>query len=190
MLCLAWTRPFSLLCKRCYDHLPLVFQTQMIHGLPVYSFYLYEEIEMLLKSKYKTLGSRILSLLSQRAREYFYTHYTFKSSPLYALPIDDHIKRGYSHTAIIANTFCKGELKNHCKAVYAKLMARSNVTYAGTSYQFRQKHKKDFVFKGDPHLNYFLVDDVLTTGSTMQEAIKTVTDTGARVIFALVLARV
>ncbi|WP_240329447.1 ComF family protein [Helicobacter suis] len=189
MLCLAWTRPFSLLCKRCYEDLPLVFQTQMIHGLPVCSFYLYDEIEILLKSKYKTLGSRILTLLSQRAREYFYTHYTFKSSPLYALPIDDHVKRGYSHTAIIARTFCQKELKNHCRVVYNKLMAKSNISYAGTSYQFRQKHKKDFVFKANPNLDYFLVDDVLTTGSTMQEAIKTVIESGARVIFALVLAK-
>ncbi|GMB95946.1 phosphoribosyltransferase family protein [Helicobacter sp. NHP22-001] len=174
---------FKLLCKRCYAELAPLLENYRLENTPIYSFYAYDEIEFLLKSKYSLIGSRLLSLLALRAQNLLKP---LLQQPLYALPIDDHIKRGYSHTAAITHALCKN---SSCKPVYNKLCATKNITYAGQSLEFRQKNPKGFVFKGDPNLAYFLVDDVLTTGTTLRQAIQTLRQVGAKVAFALVLAK-
>ncbi|GMT38511.1 Amidophosphoribosyltransferase [Helicobacter bizzozeronii] len=183
LVCGKWV--LGLICARCYADLCPSLVVRSLEGVPVYSFYVYEEIEWLIKSKYQPLGSRVLALLARRCAEQLAPH--LPKTPLYGVGIDDHVKRGYSHTAVILHALCVA-LKPHLKAKYNQLKATNPITYAGQSLKFRQENKKNFVFSGDPSLPYFLVDDVLTTGSTMQQAIETLQNAGARVVFACTLA--
>ncbi|BEG57814.1 Amidophosphoribosyltransferase [Helicobacter sp. NHP21005] len=179
--CGVWS--FKPLCKHCYTELAPRLQTHRLEHIPVLSFYTYDDIELLLKSKYSLVGSRLLPLLASRVQSLLKP---LLQESLYALPIDDHIKRGYSHTAAIARALCAN---SPCKPVYNKLRAIKNITYAGQSLEFRKQNPKGFVFKGDSRLAYFLVDDVLTTGTTLRQAIQTLKAAGAKVAFALVLAK-
>ncbi|CRF52185.1 ComF family protein [Helicobacter ailurogastricus] len=181
-VCMAWS--VKLLCRRCYADLAPRLQAHRLEDTPIYSFYVYDEVEFLLKSKYHLVGSRLLPLLALRVCGLLKP---FLSKPLYALPIDDHIKRGYAHTAIIARALCT---KSPCKPVYHKLRATKDVAYAGQSLAFREQNPKGFVFTGDPSLPYFVVDDILTTGTTLRQALKTLKATGAQVAFGVVLAKV
>ncbi|BCZ16942.1 Amidophosphoribosyltransferase [Helicobacter sp. NHP19-003] len=180
--CGVWS--FKPLCKHCYTELSPRLQTHRLAKTPVLSFYVYEDIELLLKSKYTLIGSRLLPLLALRLKHLLEP---LLATPLHALPIDDHIKRGYSHTAAIARALCA---HSPCKVLYNRLRATKDITYAGQSLEFRKQNPKGFVFRGDPSLAYFLVDDVLTTGTTLCQAIQTLRGAGAKVAFALVLAKV
>ncbi|CRF47031.1 hypothetical protein HHE02_03150 [Helicobacter heilmannii] len=179
--CGVWS--FKLLCKRCYAELAPHLQIHSLERTPVFSFYTYDDIELLIKSKYSLMGSRLLPLLALRVQDLLEP---LLQEPLHALPIDDHTKRGYSHTAAIARALCAN---SPCKPIYNKLRATKSITYAGQSLEFRQENPKGFVFRGDPKLSYFLVDDVLTTGTTLRQAIQTLRQEGAWVAFALVLAK-
>lgn len=190
LVCGKWIHLLKIICARCYADLCPSLSARVLEGVPIYSFYLYEEIEILIKSKYSAFGSRVFAMLAQRAQEVFIHKFPSPeiNPPLYGIGIDDHIKKGYAHTAVILRAFCAKELKPYLKPQYHQLIATNPITYAGQSLKFRQEHKKDFVFKGDTRLNYFLVDDVITTGSTMQQAIETLKKAGAGVVFGLALA--
>ena len=62
--------------------------------------------------------------------------------------------------------------------------------YAGKSLQFRLDNPRDFDYHGKKDVDVILVDDIITTGITLQEAQKVLTQSGVNVLFALVLADV
>jgi len=64
------------------------------------------------------------------------------------------------------------------------------VNYSGRSLQFRLEHPRDFVYKGKSNIDVILVDDIITTGITLQEAQKVLMSHGINVLFALTLADV
>ena len=64
------------------------------------------------------------------------------------------------------------------------------MNYSGRSLQFRLEHPRDFVYKGKSNIDVILVDDIITTGITLQEAQKVLMDHGVNVLFALTLADV
>jgi competence protein ComFC len=64
------------------------------------------------------------------------------------------------------------------------------VNYSGKSLQFRLEHPRDFVYKGKSNIDVILVDDIITTGITLQEAQKVLMTHGVNVLFALTLADV
>jgi competence protein ComFC len=69
-------------------------------------------------------------------------------------------------------------------------MAQNRVNYSGKSLQFRLEHPRDFRYSGKTSIDAILVDDIVTTGITLQEAQKVLTSAGVNVLFALVLADV
>jgi competence protein ComFC len=64
------------------------------------------------------------------------------------------------------------------------------VNYSGKTLQFRLDHPRDFLYTGKSNTDVILVDDIITTGITLQEAQKVLMDHGVNVLFALTLADV
>ncbi|MDO7253649.1 phosphoribosyltransferase family protein [Helicobacter cappadocius] len=157
----------------------------MIDGISIYSFYRYEDISMLIGSKYSIFGSRVLKILSKKASEYFFNSHNislWEQAKIYGIAIDDCVRSHYSHTAVILREFCKHSFRPS----YGALKAKNMVHYAGKSLLYRQSNPRNFIYtkKFD---NVFIVDDIITTGTTIKEAKKTVEKNGSNVLFAIVL---
>jgi competence protein ComFC len=105
---------------------------------------------------------------------------------IYIVGIDEHIKSGYSHVACLTRAM---KMK-HVIPQHAVLMARNRVNYSGKPLQYRLENPRDFVYTGKRGVNVILVDDIVTTGMTLQEAQKTLISSGVNVLFALTLADV
>jgi len=147
----------------------------------ILSFYDYDEVDFLLKFKYHKFGSRIFWILSKPLKE-FAKNFQEKA---YLIPIDDNPKKGYSHTAILA----KAMQTQNLKPLFNSLRAKNDVKYAGKSLEFRLKNKRDFEYKGKRGIDVILVDDIVTTKTTLNEAIEVLKKSEVNVLFSVVLAR-
>jgi competence protein ComFC len=130
--------------------------------MSVYYLYEYSEIEPLLLEKHSPAGWRLWQALAPIA---------FEALPvcdpmLYAVAIDDRCGGGYSHTAILARALQARGYGYRPGLLYAQ----NRVRYAGRSKAYRLAHPRGFVYRGPAWHEAILVDDVVTTGLTMQEA--------------------
>lgn len=95
--------------------------------------------------------------------------------------------RGYDHMWLIAKQLA--ELRQ--VRVSKIIKRRSNITqhYAKTAKERRHQAKQFFEVVGrvDQELNYLIIDDILTTGSTAKEAAKALRRAGARNISLAVI---
>lgn len=74
------------------------------------------------------------------------------------------------------------------KPIYNALRANSDVKYSGKSLKFRLQNKRDFKILKKINKPVILVDDLITTGSTMKEAFKVCQKAGINALFGLTLA--
>jgi len=153
--------------------------------LDVYSFYRYSTIESLLLTKHKPEGYRIFRELSRMTMKPFVEHFTAEDPRrLYILGIDEQIKSGYSHVATMTR-----EMKTaHSSPLHASLLSQNSVNYAGKTLQYRLNNPRNFIYSGYKNIDLILVDDIITTGLTLQEAQKRLKRDNVVVDFALVLA--
>ena len=107
-------------------------------------------------------------------------------SDVYIVGIDEIIKNGYAHVALLTRAM---NVK-HAVPQHASLMAQNRVNYSGKSLQYRLENPRDFVYTGKSSIDVILVDDIITTGITLQEAQKVLMQHGVNVLFALTLADV
>ncbi|WP_246831095.1 ComF family protein [Nautilia sp. PV-1] len=102
----------------------------------------------------------------------------------YVIPVDDKTKKGFSHTAVLAH-----EMKTEfIKPLYRSLLSSSNVQYAGKSLEFRLKNPRNFIYKGKSGIDVILIDDIATTGLTLNEAKECLLENGVNVVLSAVLA--
>lgn len=105
---------------------------------------------------------------------------------VFVIPVDDYLRSSYSHTAILAK-----ELKSYgYLPIYNRLQATNRVSYSGKLLSFRLANPREFEYKGPKSIDAVLVDDIVTTGTTLQEAHNTLSGYGVNVDFAFVLADV
>ncbi len=179
---------FSILCEACKKQLfiPHV-KTRKTGTLDVISFYHYSTLEPLLLTKHKPEGYRIYKALGEMILKPFIAEYIeHDDGDVYIVGIDEDVKSGYSHVACLTHAM---RTKNTIPQ-FASLMARNRVNYSGKPLQFRLDHPRDFVYTGKKGIDVILVDDIITTGITLQEAQKVLTQNGVNVLFALTLANV
>jgi len=176
------------ICKHCQKEFltPHLYSRKLSNGVQVFSFYNYEEIKHLLFTKHTDLGFYIYKLLAQNSFQLFAKEF---NSPLeyISLGIDDVPKNGYSHTAILNHAL---RYASNITPLFHILRANSNISYSGKSKIFRETNPRNFTietFKGD---NIILVDDIITTGTTLNEAIKLLEEKGKKVSFCLTLSDV
>jgi competence protein ComFC len=162
---------------------PYLTQRKLQRDFNVYSFYALEEIEDLINTKYQNYGDKIYRILARNSFARFAKEFYFEK-PIMALCIDDHVRKDFSHTAIL----CHHLKSKYIHPVFNQLHSNSKVKYAGKDLNFRQKHPRNFHFKHLRNQDIILIDDVVTTGTTLLEAKKTCEKKGNRVLFALTLA--
>ncbi len=164
----------SFICKNCKKTL----RPSFIKKDDVISFYKYEDIEYLIKFKYEKFGNFIF-------KEFSFAFYLFSknfSNKLNIIPIDDKTDKGYSHTAILANAMKKD------KKLYSTLHSKNRVKYAGKSLEYRLNNPRNFEYRGPENIDVILIDDIVTTKITINEAKKVLKTRNVNVLFSLVLA--
>jgi competence protein ComFC len=177
---------FSLshICKSCQnEHLSPKLTTRNVLNTTVYSFYRYSDIESLLLTKHTDLGFYMYQILGKLAFKKFADHFDFEGNVI-AIGVDDHVKNGYSHTAILNQCLT-------CKTItprYNMLGAQNTQSYSGKNYQYRLEHPRDFTCKDFKEEYVIIVDDIITTGLTLTQAINTLHVKGKEVLFCLTLA--
>lgn len=189
MRCYACSKlSFKIICKICIGQLFTVkMSTRKVGTLDVISFYKYSALESLLHSKHKPEGYRIYKALAQMTMKPFIEEFV-ESDPrdIYIVGIDEYVKSGYAHVALLSRALkTKSSMPLH-----SSLMAQNRVNYSGKSLQFRLENPRDFVYSGKSGIDVILVDDIITTGITLQEAQKVLMENGVNVLFALTLADV
>ncbi|BAF69551.1 ComF family protein [Nitratiruptor sp. SB155-2] len=174
---------WQIICRTCQTNLlkPTIKRRKILDQFEVISFYEYSEIAPLLHTKHHYIGASVFTIMARNSFAMFGKHFDQKAT---AVAIDDRIKRsGYSHTAILANAL-KSAVIQVC---YGVLRAKNDVSYSGKSLQYRLNHPRGFEYKG-PKTDIILVDDIVTTGTTLKEAYSEVKRRGANPLFALTLA--
>lgn len=181
-LCLALS--WQPLCKKCLSTIlePTPAKRVLESGLKVYSFYQYAEIANLLHTKHTYIGAKIFAQLAKNSMLPFLKQFDFPKGA-YGVPIDDHVRHGYAHSAVLAHA-----IKSIVKPLYGSLRAQNHQTYSGQKLAFRQSHKRNFISTCKEGMDVVLIDDIVTTGTTLQEAEKVLKKEGVNVLFALVLA--
>ena len=171
------------LCKNCLKTvlIPTPNKRVLKDGLVVYSAYNYKDIKKLLHTKHTYQGAKIFAQLTKHALLPLVKTFTCKD--VFSLPIDDHTRSGYSHSAIIAR-----ELRGQIKPLYSKLRAKNPIRYSGQSLHVRQKNRRDFTLTCKEKLDVVLIDDIITTGNTLIEATATCKAQNINVLFAITLA--
>ena len=175
-------RPICQKCQNIYLS-PKISKRVLVDGFEVISFYPYSEIESFIKTKHTYHGSKIYNILAQNSFKLFSKEYK-TSSNIYAIPIDDKPSFLYSHTAILAKVM---KSKN-ITPIYNTLRAKNQVNYSGQSLDFRLKNPRNFEYKYRSNIDVILVDDIITTGTTLLEAKQVLDKYSVNVLFALTLA--
>lgn len=186
MLCLTCKNlSFQIICKDCQANLliPSFHKREIEDGFFNYSFYALSELEDLISSKYYFHGDRVFNILAKLSFAKFAENFHFSSKVL-AIPIDDHTRHNFSHTAILAKHL-------ESKIIiprYNCLKATNIVKYAGKDLEFRQKNPRKFKSIDVVNKNIILCDDLITTGETIKQAKKTLEKKKNEVLFSLTLA--
>ncbi len=186
MKCLLCKRhSFFHICKACQrEYLqPSLTRRKLGGGVEVLSFYRYAQIKELLHTKHTDLGYHIYTILARNSFAKFAQKFTYERE-IAVLGIDERPKGLYSHTAILAK---------HCKShrlapQHTRLIAKNEISYSGRSKAFRLQNPRDFRLKFFPHKECILVDDLITTGTTISEAVTALAQAGKETILCLTLA--
>jgi competence protein ComFC len=181
LLCLNLS--WKLLCKNCLNSslTPNPSKRALESGLVVYSAYKYKEIKELLHTKHTFHGAKIYSQLTKHALLPLVESFT--CGDVFSLSIDDHTRSGYSHSAVIAR-----ELRVCLKPLYGRLRAKNLQRYSGQSLHVREKNRRNFTLTCKEGLDIVLIDDIVTTGSTLSEATTICKYNNLNTLFAITLA--
>ncbi|TBR81565.1 ComF family protein [Campylobacter novaezeelandiae] len=150
----------------------------------VYSFYKYEQIKHLLYSKHHFYGYFVFNMLAKLSFKKFENFFN-PDLKINAIALDDKVENMfYSHSAILLRYLKSKSIQ----PIYSALHAKSNVKYSGKNIQFRQKNKRNFKLLKKINHPVILVDDIVTSGSSLLEAKELLEKNKIFVLFALVLA--
>jgi competence protein ComFC len=176
---------FKIICPKCQKNLlrPNFNKRELQKDFFVYSFYGYEEVKELISSKYEFYGDKVFNLLAGLTFKKFASDFEFDGI-ITALPVDDHTRHHFSQTAVLA----KALRSQNIKPKYGTLRAANIVKYAGRDLEFRKKNPRNFSYTGLKDLQVILVDDLVTTGTTILEAKRVLEEYGCEVLFALTLS--
>jgi competence protein ComFC len=175
---------FKIICKNCQINLlqPSFHKRELEKDFYNYSFYSFSEIEEFIISKYYFHGDKVFNILAQLSFKKFALNFDFDEL-VYSIGIDEHSRHEFSQTAILSR-----HLKSkNIKPLYNKCKATNIVKYAGHDLEYRQNNKRKFKTNLS-NKKIILVDDLITTGTTILEAKKTLEKKNNEVLFSLTLA--
>ncbi|HIQ46008.1 MAG TPA: ComF family protein [Sulfurovum sp.] len=189
MRCYACSKlSLRVLCKQCIAELFVAnIKTRTVGTLDVISFFRYSTLESLLHTKHKPEGYRIYKVLAEMTVKPFIEEFVESDDrDVYIVGIDEMVKNGYAHVALLTRAM----KRPYAIPQHSALMAQNRVNYSGKSLQFRLENPRNFVYTGKSNIDVILVDDIITTGITLQEAQKVLLSHNVNVLFALTLADV
>ena len=175
------------ICNSCQKQFlqPSLYKRTLDNGTTVLSFYRYEDIKSLLFTKHTDLGFHIYRLLADLSFTHFAKNFMWEKR-VASIAIDDNIKSGYSHTAILNHSL---KSKN-IHPLSNRLRAQNTLSYSGKSRAFRRANPRNFHFKNFQEEEIILVDDIITTGTTLSEAVTTLNKEAKTVLFCMTLTDV
>ncbi|MDX1809772.1 MAG: ComF family protein [Sulfurospirillaceae bacterium] len=181
LLCLDYS--LHVICKNCLKTIlkPTLQKRILDDGFVVYSFYKYSELSKLLHTKHTYIGAKVFSQLSDNAILPFLK--TVNIEDVYLLPVDDHTRGGYSHTAVMAQA-----VKDYVKPIFGSLRAKNKIRYSGQKLNIRKTQKRNFRLSCKEGINVILLDDIVTSGHTLMEAREICEKHNINVLFAITLA--
>lgn len=189
MRCLSCHRlSIATFCKLCHKKLlqPTITK-RTVNGLEVYSFFKYQHIQDLLLTKHTPQGFKVYKALARLSFKLFMQNFLKNShSKVYLLGVDEQVKSGYSHVALLTHSM----KDKRVTVLHSKLMAKNSVKYAGKSLDYRLKNPRNFTYSGVNNIEVILIDDIITTGTTLKEAKEVLAKQKVEVLFALTLADV
>lgn len=183
MVCESWS--FSHICSACQNNLltPRLHKRKILGSIPVYSFFPYSEIEPLLLTKHTDIGYYVYTILARCSLGAFAQTWEYGYG-VASIGIDDDPKSGYSHTAVLNRALKSPTIKPR----YGKLRAQNHHKYAGKSVEERLLNPRQFAYRPFAEEEVILVDDIVTTGTTLSEAAEVLHAHGKKVILCLTLA--
>jgi competence protein ComFC len=170
------------ICQKTYLR-PSIYKQTILNDIDVISFYKYNDIKNLLHTKHTSLGFYIYNILALNSFQKFAKKFEFQQQ-IVSVAIDDTVKSGYSHTAILN----KALKSKNINPLYNKLRAKNPISYSGKSKEFRLLNPRDFIVKSFAAKEIILVDDIITTGSTLTQAIQAMKAVKKEVVCCLTLA--
>jgi len=176
---------FMHICSSCQETFlsPSLYKRRLSNNIEVISFYKYNDIKELLHTKHTDIGYYIYSILARNSLQKFAMNFEYEHN-ISSIAVDDTVTSGYSHTAILNRS-----LKSKCiRPSFNKLRAKNTVSYSGKSKEYRITNPRDFYIKYFKCKQVILVDDIITTGSTLMEAVNTMELNKKQVLFCLTLA--
>jgi len=189
MRCLSCHRlSIATFCTKCQERLlkPTVTK-RTLNGLEVYSFFKYQNIQDLLLTKHTPQGFKVYKALAKLSFKLFIKNFMKNNgSKIYIVGVDESVKSGYSHVALLTHEM----REQNVTVLPAKLMSKNRVNYSGKSFQYRLENPRAFEYSGAKNVEVILVDDIITTGTTLKEAREVLVQNGVEVLFALTLADV
>jgi competence protein ComFC len=173
------------ICQGCQEKFlkPSLYKRKLSNGTTVISFYKYKEIKELLFTKHTDIGFHIYRLLAKCSFAPFCQTFTWQKR-VASIAIDDLPKYGYAHTAILNKALTSSSIKPYTN----KLRAQNPISYSGKSKAFREANPRDFSLKSFQEDEVIIVDDIITTGTTLREASDILTQNSKEVLFCLTLA--
>jgi len=177
---------WDVICEHCKKTLLTPTVTKRNAGaLEVISLFKYSTIEPFLLTKHTAAGYRIYRYFSKTFFRPFLAEFAgHLDEPVTLIGIDEQVTHGYSHTAVLSHDAAQERIR----PAYATLLAHNPVSYAGKPLQYRLDHPRDFRYTGQPGLEVILIDDIITTGITLQQAQQVLMQHDVEVLFALTLA--
>ena len=177
---LSWT----IICQICQRQFlkPQIKARTLACGIQVFSFYDYEELKFLLKTKYQFIGNKIFKILAANAFKSFAKNFNLKQR-VFAIPLDDCVKKGYAHSAILAHAL----KSKFIKPLYHQLISSNQVKYAGKSLEYRLRQPRQYNYLGVNNIQVILCDDLVTSGLSLSEAKTILLAHKVQVLFALCL---
>jgi len=187
MRCLSCHRiSWRIICPACHARLFVPTTTRRKVGtLEVVSLFKYKNIEPFLLTKHTPVGYRLYRYFSKAFFKPFLDDFASHiDMPVTLIAIDEQVQSGYAHTALLSHFASSPKIHT----AHGALLAQNRVNYAGRSLQFRLENPRDFRYTGEAGLEVILIDDIITTGVTLQEAQQVLESHGVEVLFALTLA--
>ena len=159
------------------------------------AYVVYDEISRPMITKFKYSNARFLKdRLSDMLVKCFADNDELKADIITFVPISKKKlkSRGFNQTEILANEFCN---KTNLKILNLLIKIKETPAQAGLNKEERIKNLKgSFEFDKEHReavkdKNILLIDDVFTTGSTVNECAKLLKNAGASGVFVLTIAK-
>lgn len=186
----------NLLCKNCLKNVHYLssFEQRFYREIPIFCATLYKDTTKILIQKLKFSHKKHAAIpLAHILFEYF-KKLNLKNDYIIVYPPTNRLKsafRGYNHMFLIAKTFSK--LTNF--EINKNLIKKTK--YTKPQYQAKNRHKNiknSFeINKKDiekyKNKNILLIDDITTSGATLEEIINCLLDSGIKNITCLTISK-